>query len=382
MKLSIRFVPTLCMLLIGHLTSYSQNLVANGSFEDENLCTEYQKYCAPEAWIATSGWANYLFKEMQHAYDGYHYVGLTVGSVGKQGVRNFIRTRLLCGLRKGRQYKVEMYVCSSNKVLDSIGVYFSQQDFLYEKRNFKSIQPVFWYQRPRNSAGQEPWAWQKLSFVYTASGDESYLVIGSFKRFDFKGITRPDFQDDYYFYLDKVSLTPVDPNEKLCPLTDVEKMRLYKENDRHELIEKRIRNYHKNPTASREQGSKLPLTRIPGVLHIDTLVIPDIFFVTASYELSKKSFVLLDSFALQIKGLIDSIVIKGHTDSIGMLDYNKELSLNRAISVKQYLVSKINVLGVPVMARGYAYSQPVASNRTQSGRKKNRRVEIFIYRKD
>jgi outer membrane protein OmpA-like peptidoglycan-associated protein len=370
------------MLFLGHLSSYSQNLVANGSFEDENLCTEYQKYCAPEAWIATSGWANYLFKEQHNAYDGYHYVGLTVGNISKQGIRNFIRTRLLCGLRKGRQYLVEMYVCSTNKVLDSIGVYFSQEDFLYEKRNFKSIQPVFWYQRPRNTTEQEPWAWQKLSFVYTATGDEGYLVIGSFKRTDFKGITHTDFQDDYYFYLDKVSVTPVDPNEKICSQAGIEKMNLYKENDRHELIEKKINNYYKTSPASREASAKLPLTRIPGVVHVDTLVIPDIFFITASYELSKKSNELLDSFAHMIRGNIDSIVVKGHTDSIGLLEYNQELSLNRAISVKQYLIPKINVLGVPVMARGYAYSQPIASNRTQSGRKKNRRVEIFVYRKD
>jgi len=303
---------------------------------------------------------------------------LTVGSVSKQGMRNFIRTRLLCGLRKGHQYVVEMYVCSNYKVLDSIGVYFSQEDFLFEKRNFKSIQPVFWYQRSRTSAGQEPWAWQKLSFVYTATGEEGYMVIGSFKRTDFKGIYQADFQDDYYFYLDKVSVIPLDPNEKLCSQAGYEKINLYRENDRHERIEKKIQDYYKNPTPS----VKPPLTRMPGVLHIDTLVIPDIFFVTASYELSKKSFELLDSFARQIRGNIDSIVVKGHTDSIGMLEYNQELSLNRAISVKQYLMPRINVLGVPVSARGYAYWQPVASNRTQSGRKKNRRVEIFIYRKD
>jgi outer membrane protein OmpA-like peptidoglycan-associated protein len=361
-----------------HVPSFSQNLLANGSFEDENLCTEYHKYCAPEAWTGSLTTASYYYREMTKAFEGYHYVGLTVGSISQAGVRNFIRSRFLCGLRKGHQYQVEMYVSSTNKVLDSMGVYFSREDFLYDKRSFKSITPAYWYKRPPNSPGQEPWAWQKLSFTYTATGDEAYIVIGSFKRADFRNIRTPDVQDEYYVYLDKVSLSPLDATERLCAQADNEKRNIYKENDRHERVLKQVADYQKNPVAR----AKPPLTKMPAVLHIDTLVIPDIFFVTASYELSKKSFSLLDSFAVQIAGAIDSIVIKGHTDSIGLMDYNKELSQNRAVSVKQYIVPKMSVMGFPVIARGYAYSQPIASNRTQSGRKKNRRVEIFVYRKD
>src|SRR5690348_12319132 len=113
------------IMLYMHFTGYSQNLVANGSFEDANLCTEYQKYCAPEAWIATSRQADYYFADLSKAYDGYRYVALTAGSISKKGVRNFIRTPLLCGLRKGHQYIIEFYVSATNKILDSIGVYFS-----------------------------------------------------------------------------------------------------------------------------------------------------------------------------------------------------------------------------------------------------------------
>jgi outer membrane protein OmpA-like peptidoglycan-associated protein len=79
---------------------------------------------------------------------------------------------------------------------------------------------------------------------------------------------------------------------------------------------------------------------------------------------------------------MDSIIVNGHTDSIGNLDYNKELSLNRAVSVKQYLMSRLPTSGVNFIARGYAYLKPIASNRSASGRKKNRRVEILVYRKE
>ena len=110
---------------------------------------------------------------MAIAYDGFHYVGLTAGSVNKSGVRNFIRTQLLCGLRKGNQYAVEFYVSATNKVLDSIGVYFSPEDYLYDKRSFREIQPAFWYKRSGAAASQPSGKWQKVQFVYTATGNEA-----------------------------------------------------------------------------------------------------------------------------------------------------------------------------------------------------------------
>jgi outer membrane protein OmpA-like peptidoglycan-associated protein len=105
--------------------------------------------------------------------------------------------------------------------------------------------------------------------------------------------------------------------------------------------------------------------------------------LTASYELSKKSNELLDSFARKLTGGgLDSVVVTGHTDSVGNFEYNKELSQSRAVAVKQYLMTKVPSLGVSFVARGYAYLMPIASNKSPSGRKKNRRVEIFVYRRD
>jgi len=45
-------------------------------------------------------------------------------------------------------------------------------------------------------------------------------------------------------------------------------------------------------------------------------------------------------------------------------------------------MTKLSSLGVPFIARGYAYQQPIASNKSSSGRKKNRRVEILVYRRE
>jgi outer membrane protein OmpA-like peptidoglycan-associated protein len=158
-----------------------------------------------------------------------------------------------------------------------------------------------------------------------------------------------------------------------------EKANVYKADDRHERLDNMISYNLKNPPVPRP---KLALTRIPYVQHVDTLIIPDIYFVTASFELSKKSYELLDSFAHKLTGRMDSVIVKGHTDSVGNMEYNKELSLSRAVSVKQYLMTRVASLGVNFVARGYGYQQPIASNRTSSGRRKNRRVEIFVYRRE
>ncbi|HYQ00550.1 MAG TPA: OmpA family protein [Polyangiaceae bacterium] len=72
-----------------------------------------------------------------------------------------------------------------------------------------------------------------------------------------------------------------------------------------------------------------------------------------------------------------SIVVQGYTDSVGSASDNEALSMRRAQSVRDYLVTK----GVPsekATAEGRGASNPVASNSTPDGRAENRRVEIVV----
>jgi outer membrane protein OmpA-like peptidoglycan-associated protein len=359
--------------------SFSQNLLPNPSFEEENICTEYDKNCAPEAWIATSLYANYYFDQLSKSQDGRHFIGLGAGSLRANGIRNFLRSRLLCGLRKGNQYRLSFYVRSQYDVLDSIGVYFSPDDFLFEKRRFTLIYPQLWSADGLDSSAPPPAIWQKVELTYTADGTEGYITIGNFKRQDYKGIQRADYRSEYYFFLDNLSLVPVDPKEKLCPEADSVQYAIYGENARHEMLQKWMYYYSKNPP----KALPLPPTKMEVRRRIDTLIIPDIFFATASYELSPKSFTVLDSFANKLQGyMIDSVVIEGHTDSVGTLAYNEKLSVNRAGSVKDYLVQHVAVIRQKTSWRGYAFLRPAASNKTPQGRQRNRRVEIYVYRRE
>jgi outer membrane protein OmpA-like peptidoglycan-associated protein len=72
------------------------------------------------------------------------------------------------------------------------------------------------------------------------------------------------------------------------------------------------------------------------------------------------------------------LVISGHTDSIGSKNLNQRLSENRALAVKNYFVSKMPELKNRISSKGYADEEPVASNQTEEGRERNRRVEVFF----
>jgi len=72
-----------------------------------------------------------------------------------------------------------------------------------------------------------------------------------------------------------------------------------------------------------------------------------------------------------------SFRIEGHTDDVGSDLTNNDLSLRRAISVRDYLIS----LGVPASSidvEGFGPYRPVADNASADGRARNRRVEIVI----
>jgi outer membrane protein OmpA-like peptidoglycan-associated protein len=69
------------------------------------------------------------------------------------------------------------------------------------------------------------------------------------------------------------------------------------------------------------------------------------------------------------------VEVAGHTDSTGSRAVNERLSLARAEAVKAFLVEN-GVAADRMTVQGYASTQPVASNRTASGRAQNRRVEL------
>ena len=104
----------------------------------------------------------------------------------------------------------------------------------------------------------------------------------------------------------------------------------------------------------------------------------DAFFDFDKAVLKPEGKAKLDDLAGKVKGLTLEVVIAvGHTDAKGTDAYNQKLSIKRADAVKAYLSGK-SIETSRIYTEGKGKSQPVADNKTDAGRAKNRRVEIEV----
>jgi outer membrane protein OmpA-like peptidoglycan-associated protein len=89
----------------------------------------------------------------------------------------------------------------------------------------------------------------------------------------------------------------------------------------------------------------------------------------------------IDRFVDDLRDVDDVLlVVVGHTDSTGSAEYNFELGQKRATGVARYLISRKGMAPLRVMAVSYGANAPLADNSTQAGRRKNRRIEILVYK--
>lgn len=104
----------------------------------------------------------------------------------------------------------------------------------------------------------------------------------------------------------------------------------------------------------------------------------DLLFETDRAELKGGAASNLGTLAAFLNRYPDrTVIIEGHTDSVGTDDYNVDLSQRRADSVRTYLMSQ-GVAASRLSASGKGEGSPVASNGNATGRQMNRRVEVVI----
>ena len=104
----------------------------------------------------------------------------------------------------------------------------------------------------------------------------------------------------------------------------------------------------------------------------------DISFDTGRADIKANLRPILDQFAQGLTGQPNTeIRIVGHTDSTGSDAINNPLSVNRAASARDYLVSR-GVDSRRIQIDGRGSREPIADNNTDAGRAKNRRIEIFL----
>jgi outer membrane protein OmpA-like peptidoglycan-associated protein len=92
---------------------------------------------------------------------------------------------------------------------------------------------------------------------------------------------------------------------------------------------------------------------------------------TAAKALDRNGMILKENPNIKVE-------IGGHTDGEGSEKANQMISEKRALSAKKYLQDKFNIPDSRLKVKGYGSTKPVADNKTQEGRSKNRRVEFKV----
>jgi len=136
-----------------------------------------------------------------------------------------------------------------------------------------------------------------------------------------------------------------------------------------------------NTEEGRAVNRRVEIIIIAELRGLDALRFPSVaLFPERSAELTAQGRTLLDRNRADARSILNRatyIEVVGHTDDGGDDDYNLNLSLSRAESVRDYLISKgLNPNQIGTVGMGE--NSPIASNNTEEGRAQNRRVEVFV----
>ncbi len=373
----------LVFLLFLFLPLQSQNLVPNPSFE------EYIDFSGR----TSSGWHKiqntdtpdyFNFagpKPINNIFD--KYIGGTQPKTGSafvgffclrsnpqrnvKNVREYIGTTLTNTLEKDSLYKVEISLCldaESNAAIKNFGMIFSTNSLEFNKDyQLFSAKPQieFTLSYPDKGTG-----WITVSSFYKATGNEKCIIIGNFKNdkatvFKKHPVNKEKGKDKKwdlqigetasYYYMDDIVIEKTKITKAAIPV-------------------------EQNFTSEKEDTLNLDKIKIDSAI-----VLENILFEFNRTELLPESYTEINKL-LRLMVYNPQIIVKleGHTDNAGSYDFNIRLSIARAESVVRYLIEK-GISPRRIESAGYGFTQPLASNDTEEGRKINRRVTFKIISK-
>lgn len=336
--------------------SYEKNLIPNGSFENYRKKSDNIRQAIPWTQVASVDYYQQPVEKdtgyHKGAYSGECYIGLRY----QKRYKEFAQVRLAEALHRGTTYEFEMYVRMahwSNAMLRSFGVLISKGGYHGQGDAIKAnmIDSVC-----KKGGLINNMQWFKIAGKYKADGGEKYITIGNFspninKEVIRMNILKRGFKEAYYF-VDDVKLVKA-KGEKVA----VEWVGSIKANEEDSVlaVKKDI-----------QVGEKVALKNI--------------VFDEGKYYLLPESYIELNKLAQYlIRNPQMEIRIGGHSDNTGSGKKNQRLSEQRSREVFEYLIKK----GVQnkMHFKGYGSTQPIASNDTEEGRIKNRRVEFEIIKK-
>ncbi|MFK7748376.1 MAG: OmpA family protein [Kordia sp.] len=351
-------------------TIFAQNLVLNPSFENCLHCERSTgqlnnniiSWSTPN--ISTTDYFNYKSQKSYNHYNGYQKPKSGTALAGiyvytERNYREYVQGTLKETLEKGKEYTVTFYVSLaelSTKATTDIDILFTEEKLkkcVHVKHCEKQIKPkkatdkkFYKVEIDRERFYREKLDWTKITFTYTASGFENFFSIGNFNSNRKTNLIKMQRAQEYefaYYYIDDVSVVSVES----------------------EVI--------------------IPQEKQPEKPKVETVIKEDevYTFTNVLFEFDKAILVetsikeLDELYAHLEKRPLLAIEIYGHTDNIGTETRNKELSLQRAKAVSDYLILK-GLETSRITWFGFGSSKPIVPNDSEAQRAKNRRVAFKL----
>lgn len=299
----------------------------------------------------------------QSPKSGDNMMGMKVQGTGGTPTfwHEYLMVKLDSVLHKGNRYYAEMWVLRSERsarASNNLGILFSDTLIQTNNRLPLYFTPQINAEKPVQTRGTR---WTKISGVFEADRDMNYMIIGNFYPDEQTEIIKyPDGERGAYYYIDDLLVRDARDGEKLTPFPKT-----------------CIPPMPKKKIEEKASTDEEPVTAFDFEVG-DILELRNIFFDFDKSELLPES---KDELDMLVNLLYDfphmEVEISGHTDNIGGENYNQKLSEARAKAVVEYLVEN-KTSSSRLSYKGYGFSKPIASNETEEGRQKNRRVEFKV----
>ncbi len=334
-----------------------KNLVPNGSFENYRRKSGDVRKAIPWRPIETIDYyQNALSNDTtaeKGAYNGYCYTGFRF----RKKYKEFLQVKLTEGLHRGTVYEFSMHVRLafwSNAQLRSFGVLFSKGGYKgpYDVAKSVMIDTVC----ERGGLGGD-YRWFEIKGFYKADGGEKFITIGNFA---------PIIKKDMY----RIDVFRLGPKESYYFVDDVKLYKAPQFEEKVEVVRVGPNYFEEDSTLAVKKDIKIG----------EKVQLNNIYFVNGRYYLLPESYTELNKLAVYLMKNPDvEIQINGHSDNQGLWYKNQRMSELRAREVFEYLIKK----GVQnkMYFKGYGSAQPIATNDTEEGRQKNRRVDFEIIKK-
>lgn len=352
--------------------------MANSGLEDLNKCREFEILCEPEAWFYLPAYIEEPQGNDSNKYEVIAFANLK----SKTRAGNYFYTKMLCPLYEGKQYQFSIWIATPKNEFDHLDVYFTYLEPIHQNSLNIITTPSFSITNEHAESNYRRWT--KYNATYTANGAEKFLIIGNFSNniINNEKLKANNKEGEILYAIDNITFFPLDRSEQMCNEYYANMRQLYDQNYRHPAklnlsppLDTTLLLSFNNNFSSRAVST----SNKTSVNKTDTLIIPDILFSYNSSKINPEFIPKLQSLITNIRiRHFTSIEVVGHTDNIGNETFNKNLSLQRANAIKKFIIDQMHLPKEMIEAQGLGKTMPIATNETNEGRKKNRRVEIIL----